>query len=173
MIFARLAKLGAKVIGILHTHGHIDHMGGSAELTETTGAPLYLHREDRALFDNAGAHAMMFGLPPPKRRAIDHDLRDHDILTVGTESLTVIHTPGHSRGGVSFYIESADTLLCGDTLFAGGVGRTDLPGGDFNALANSIRDRLYTLPGHTTVIPGHGPKTTVDREKRNNPFVRG
>lgn len=169
-ILLRLADAGLRVVAIVHTHGHIDHVGGTGELKRVTGAPVYLHEEDRPLFERAPQQAMMFGMPPPEVCAIDHDLPEGARVDFGSLALRTIHTPGHSPGSVSLLID--DLCLCGDTLFAGGIGRTDIWGGSFETLAHSIREKLYTLDPATVVIPGHGPQTTIETERRHNPFVR-
>ncbi|MFC1610338.1 MBL fold metallo-hydrolase [Myxococcota bacterium] len=171
-ILMQLAKRELKVIGIVHTHGHVDHVGATGELARVTGAPTYLHEADRFLFDTVGRQAAMFGLPAPESAKVDHTIDDGDTIAVGGHSLHTMHTPGHSPGSVSFLVDDKSVVICGDTLFAGGIGRTDIWGGDFETLARSIRERLYTLDGATEVIPGHGPKTTIERERMHNPFVR-
>lgn len=169
-ILVRLAKAELKVVAIVHTHGHIDHVGGSGELKRVTGAPVYLHDADRPLFERAPHQAAMFGMPDPEPCDIDHGLDDGAQVAFGKLALRVIHTPGHSPGSVSLLID--DLCICGDTLFAGGIGRTDIWGGSFDALEQSIRERLYTLDPETRVIPGHGPTTVIGIERLHNPFVR-
>ncbi len=169
-ILLRLANAELRVSAILQTHGHVDHVGGTGQLKRVTGAPVYLHTEDHFLFEMAPQQAMMFGLPAPEVCAVDHDLPDGARIEVGGLVLTVVHTPGHSPGSVSFLVD--DLCICGDTLFAGGIGRTDIWGGSFEVLAASIRERLYTLDPATVVIPGHGPQTTIGTERLHNPFVR-
>jgi hydroxyacylglutathione hydrolase len=169
-ILVRLSKAELRVAAIVHTHGHVDHVGGTGELKRVTGAPVYVHEADRLLFEKAPEQAMMFGLPTPEMCAIDHDLPEGARVEVGTLALTAIHTPGHSPGSVSLLIDNL--CFCGDTLFAGGIGRTDIWGGSYDTLEQSIRDRLYTLDPATEVIPGHGPPTTIETERLHNPFVR-
>lgn len=168
-ILAAVTDKGWKVAAIVNTHGHFDHIGGNAYLLEQTGAPLCLHAQDLPLLRQAAKHAAFYGLsttpsPPPTRL-----LADGEVLRVGDISLTVIHTPGHTPGGICLY--GAGHLFAGDTLFAGSVGRTDLPGGDTEQLLTAIRQRLLVLPDDTLVHPGHGPDTRIGLEKRSNPYV--
>jgi hydroxyacylglutathione hydrolase len=152
------------------THAHLDHIAGVKDVKEATGVPVLLHPADRMLYDAAPHQALMFGLrmgPPPPP---DGMLADGQRLTVGAYTFDVLHTPGHSPGGVTF--AGHGVAFVGDALFAGSIGRTDLPGGDAELLARSIRRRLYRLPDDTLVLSGHGPSTTIGTEKRTNPFVR-
>lgn len=171
-ILTRLAKWQLRVTAILHTHAHIDHIGASGELRRVTGAPVLLHPADEPLFVGAREQAALFGLEVPEPCPVDRPLADGDTLHCGNLELVVLHTPGHSAGSVSFHVATAGRVVVGDTLFAGGIGRTDLFGGSFPTLVRSIRDRLYTLPPGTRVIAGHGPETTIGRERVHNPFVR-
>lgn len=152
------------------THAHLDHVAGVGELKAATGATVFLHPADRPLYDAVPGQAAMFGLeaePPP---APDAALADGQTLSVGGCSFAVVHTPGHSPGSVSFI--GHGQAFVGDVLFAGSIGRTDLPGGDTETLLRSIREALYRLPDSTVVLSGHGPATTIGAEKRSNPFVR-
>ncbi len=154
---------------VINTHGHFDHVGANRFLVEATGAELCLHSADRALLLRAADHAARYGLrtvdsPEPRRL-----LADGDRLQVGELTLEVLHTPGHTPGGVCLY--TPGHLFSGDTLFAGSVGRTDLPGGDMATLIAGIRNRLWSLPEETQVHPGHGPDTTLGREKTGNPYA--
>lgn len=154
---------------VLNTHGHLDHIGGNTWVKEWTGMPLYIHTADAEMLTDARLNgSALFGQPvtsPPADRLLQHG----DTVQLGNLTLQVIHTPGHSPGGVCFY--TPGHLVAGDTLFAGSVGRTDLPGGDSAALVRAIRERLFVLPGETVVYPGHGPETTIADEKEYNPFV--
>jgi glyoxylase-like metal-dependent hydrolase (beta-lactamase superfamily II) len=155
---------------VANTHGHFDHVGADAFLVRESGAELLIHRNDLEMLEAMAAQGALFGFPvePPPRPS--RFLEDGELLAVGDLRVRVIHTPGHSPGGVSFLV--GGHLFSGDTLFAGSVGRTDLPGGDHMALMVSIRDRLLILPDETIVHPGHGPATTIGRERAGNPFLR-
>lgn len=153
------------------THAHIDHVAGVARVVAATGAPVYLHPADRSLYDTVAQQGQWFGLrienPPPP----DHALAEGDTLYVGDVAFDVVHVPGHSPGHVAFLTEGI--AIVGDVLFAGSVGRVDLPGGDGATLLDSIQRHLMTLPDATAVYPGHGGVTTIGAERTNNPFVTG
>ncbi len=172
-ILARLTKAGLRVVGLVHTHAHVDHLGATAHLARVTSAPTYLHEADDFLRSMLPLQARLIGLPSVETPTTDRRLADGDALTFGRHTVGVVHTPGHTPGSVSLVVPDAELCLSGDTLFAGGVGRTDLWGGDTDALVRSIRDRLYTLNGAFQVVPGHGPETSIDEERETNPFVRG
>jgi glyoxylase-like metal-dependent hydrolase (beta-lactamase superfamily II) len=177
LILDRVRASGLRPRMILHTHGHIDHVGGTAELARLLGGglPIGLHPEEIDLFRNAPLQARMFGLEVEAPPEPDLMLRHDDTLSVGGLELEVRHTPGHSPGGVCFVVSHAEEPLAivGDVLFAGSIGRTDLMGGSFPVLERSIREQLYTLPDVTRVVCGHGPETTIGRERATNPFVSG
>lgn len=167
-ILSAVKAAGLEVALVVNTHGHFDHIGANSALIEQTGAELLIHSSDVPLMMRASEHAAIYGLkadpsPPPSRL-----LNDEEILAFGTLQIKVIHIPGHSPGGVCLLADGH--LFSGDALFAGSVGRTDLPGGDHNQLIRGIKKRLLTLPEQTIVHPGHGPDTTIGWEKKNNPF---
>lgn len=166
-----------QVKAILLTHAHLDHVTGVAAAKQALGVPVWLHRDDLFLYHGAVEQGRMFGLrvdPPP---AVDHFYEAGTPFVFGRYTVDVLHTPGHCPGGVCLAIgrtgETERELFVGDTLFAGSIGRTDLPGGDVATLMRSIRDVLFAFPDETIVHPGHGPGTTIGEEKRTNPFVRG
>lgn len=171
LFLRRLATEGVSLKAIWLTHAHVDHILGVAAVVEATGAPIYLHPADRPWYDALPEQAVRFGLsaeaPPPP----DADLAQGMSLALGGLSFEVRHVPGHTPGHVAFVGQG--TALVGDCLFAGSIGRTDLPGGDTETLLASIRDQLLTLPDETAVYPGHGPATTIGRERRSNPFLTG
>lgn len=168
-IMAAVADLGLKIIGIVHTHAHLDHFLAAGDIRSQTGAPIWLHRSDKFLWDNLEQQCAAFGVPYTPQPDPDHWLEDQQALDCGG---LCIHTPGHTPGSSSFYFEDAQLLLAGDTLFLGSVGRTDFPGGDSRALKQSIQQRLYRLDEAAVVVTGHGPETSIGREMRTNAFVR-
>lgn len=168
-IAARLDELGLKLVAIIHTHAHLDHILAAGELKELTGASLHLHGADRFLWDNLETQCELFGLPYTPVPAPDHELTDDQALPCA-DGVT-LHTPGHTPGSVCFWFPRHSLLIAGDTLFRHGIGRTDLWGGDQAAIERSIRNRLYVLDEEATVITGHGPLTRLGDEMRNNPFV--
>lgn len=170
----RILKLhNLKVTAIVITHAHIDHIGGAAKLKALTGAPVYMNGNDQPLYDNLDVQAGWLGMETPQRTDIDTPLRDGDRITVGGAGVTVLHTPGHTQGSVCLWIPSENKLLAGDTLFRDSIGRTDLPGGDGRQILSSIKTKLLPLPEETHVTCGHGPSTTIGREKERNPFLAG
>ena len=167
-----LARAGATTVVLLHTHGHFDHIGGSAELAELTGAPIRLHPADRPLYDALPDQAALFGLTASAPAPPGPPLSDGETIRFGETALRVMHTPGHTPGSTCFLLEGGDSVLfSGDTLFRRSVGRTDLWGGDTETILASIRGKLFALPGRTPVICGHGPGTTIEEERRLNPFA--
>lgn len=170
-LLARAADLGASVDEIWLTHAHIDHVTGVAEAVEATGAPVRLHPDDLPLYGAVQQQGVMFGLQVRQPPAPTHLLAAGQQLVLGEIRARVLHVPGHSPGHVAFWIESEGVVLAGDCLFAGSIGRTDLPGGSYDTLMQSIRGQLLALPDDTVVMPGHGPDTTIGRERRSNPFL--
>lgn len=171
-IFAILQHHSLIVKAIIATHAHIDHVGALAALKQLTGAPAMLHEGDVPLYEQLAEQAAWLGVPAPSTTSLDRFLKEDDRLEVGGRSLHVLHTPGHSPGSVSFVLdEAAPTVLSGDTLFAGSIGRTDLWGGSFKEIIDSIRYKLLTFPDEVVVVPGHGPRTTIGTERATNPFL--
>ena len=168
---ALAAPEGFRIGRILLTHGHFDHVSGGAEARRALGAKLWLHAADRPQLARLGQVSAMFGFDAPETPEIDHRPEDGERFTVGGEEGQVIHTPGHSQGGICLWFPKAKALLTGDTLFVGSVGRTDLPGGDGRALAASIREKLFPLGDDVRFFPGHGPSGLLGEERKNNPFV--
>ncbi|MDY0189290.1 MAG: MBL fold metallo-hydrolase [Desulfuromonas sp.] len=156
---------------VVNTHGHFDHVGANYMVLEKTGAQLCMHRDDLPLLKVAAQYAESYGLPAVESPEPQRFLVNGDIIKVGDLSFEVIHTPGHSPGGICLYGEGH--LFSGDTLFAGSIGRTDLPGGDLEQLLSHIHSQLMVLPDATVVHPGHGPESTIGREKSVNPFLNG
>jgi glyoxylase-like metal-dependent hydrolase (beta-lactamase superfamily II) len=162
---------GFSVKRILLTHGHVDHASGAAEARQITGAPVSIHPGDLPWLAALPRQAAMFGLQEARPLVPDASLADGETVPVGKQAATVIHTPGHCQGSVSFFFEEAGLVFTGDALFSGSVGRTDLPGGDFEQLAESITGRLFTLGDEVRFLPGHGPGGTIGEERLHNPFV--
>jgi glyoxylase-like metal-dependent hydrolase (beta-lactamase superfamily II) len=167
-----LAKHGLRVKAIIVTHAHIDHVAGAKLLKDKTGAPVYMNSNDAALLDALDQQALWLQVPPPERVEVDTDARDALSLKLGESDLHVLFTPGHTEGSISLYLPQEAKLIAGDTLFRDSIGRTDLPGGDSHQILSSIKTKLLVLPQETVVIPGHGPSTTIAREKEWNPFLR-
>lgn len=170
LIMAELNSLNLKVVAIIHTHAHLDHILAAGEIKKATGAPIYLHEDDTFLWDIVEDQCRRFGLPPVTLPDPDHYLVDE--LDLGCCGGVALHTPGHTPGSTSFWFEEGKTLIAGDTLFQGSIGRTDFPGGDFAQIVKSIKERLYTLDDDAVVITGHGPSTQIGVEKESNMFVK-
>jgi glyoxylase-like metal-dependent hydrolase (beta-lactamase superfamily II) len=169
-ILALLNELNLKAVAIIHTHAHLDHILAAGEIKNATGAPIYLHEGDQFLWDMVEEQCARFGVPPVKLPDPDHYLQDdHDLGCCGG---VAIHTPGHTPGSISFWFEEYKTLIAGDTLFQGSIGRTDLPGGNFDQIITSIKERIYSLDDEAVVVTGHGPNTSIGYEKMSNGFIR-
>lgn len=168
----RLAEHGLKLKQILITHGHIDHVGGALKLKKLTGAPILLNENDLALLKMMEVQAAWIGVPTPDVAPPDESLTDG--MTVGLDRYPaqVLHTPGHTQGSVCLHFAPLNMVIAGDTLFAGSIGRTDLPGGNGRQIIDSIKSRLIVLPDETRVVPGHGPVTTIGQERNTNPFLQ-
>ena len=170
-ILEEIHSLGLTVCAILHTHAHFDHFLASGQLKLATGAPLCLHPDDKDLWSMLEIQCQMFGVPYVPAPPPDQWIHDEEEVAIGPYTATVLHTPGHTAGSTCFYIQSEDVVFSGDTLFRGGIGRTDLWGGDGRAIIHSIRDRLFSLREETLVIPGHGGESSIGRERESNMFV--
>jgi hydroxyacylglutathione hydrolase len=173
-ILSRLQKHGLTLRQIVVTHAHIDHVGGAAQLRKLTGAPVIMNQQDLGLLGMMQMQAGWLGVPTPE--VAPPDASAEDGLTVGLTTLPaqVLHTPGHTPGSICllFHFNDQHLLLAGDTLFAGSIGRTDLPGGNGQQILRSLRERLLVLPDATRVLPGHGPETTIGEERQSNPFLQ-
>ena len=154
---------------IINTHGHFDHVGANKRLNEVTGAPILIHPRDTPMLSQLANSAAAWGMKADNSPAPDRELQDGDEVTFGKMTLKVLHTPGHTPGGISLYTDNE--VFVGDTLFAGSIGRTDFPGGSFETLRESIQQKLFKLSDDLKVYPGHNQATTIGMEKRNNPFV--
>jgi glyoxylase-like metal-dependent hydrolase (beta-lactamase superfamily II) len=169
LILETIGRRPWKVAAILNTHAHFDHIAANSAVKKGTGAPILAPKADSAYMEQAHVSARSYGLEVDPSPMPDRLLEDGDTVDLGNEKITVVSTPGHTPGGVTFV--SSIGVFPGDSLFAGSIGRTDLPGGDYDTLINSIRDRLMSLEDETPVYPGHGPATTVGREREHNPFL--
>lgn len=167
-ILDNATKLGLRIEYIINTHGHIDHIGANAKVKEATGAQLIIHSKDASMLTDPSLSLASFLGTKVELIPADRLVEDQDIIKLGNLALKVLHTPGHTPGGMCLQV--ADKIFTGDTLFAGSIGRTDFPGGDYDTLINSIKSKLLGYPEETIVYPGHGPTSSIGEEKRNNPF---
>lgn len=168
-ILLSLADAGLKVKYIINTHGHFDHVSANGKMKDATGADILIHPLDAPMLGNLSNNAAFFGISVENSPPCDQTIEEDDTVSFGNITLKVIHTPGHTPGGISLYTDGI--VFVGDTLFAGSIGRTDFPGGDFNTLISSIKIKLFKMDDDVRVLSGHGPETSIGREKRHNPFV--
>jgi hydroxyacylglutathione hydrolase len=166
-------RMGLEISQIIVTHSHIDHVGAVAQLVDEYVCPVLMHNEAEAMLKTVPQQAMMMGMRFGKVPKVDRHIGDEEILEVGSLRLRSLYTPGHAPGHLAFLVEDEDTVFSGDALFAGSVGRVDLPGGSMEVLMRSISERLLILPDETRVLSGHGPETTIGRERVSNPFLGG
>ena len=171
-IVALLEKHALIVKQIVITHAHIDHVGGAMKLRALTGAPILLNENDYALLKMLDVQAAWLGMAPPDSVKIDRSVAQGDSIQAGSLKATVLHTPGHTEGSICLYFPAEKELIAGDTLFAGSIGRTDLPGGSMEKILGSLKGKLLELPDETLVIPGHGSMTTIGDEREMNPFLQ-
>jgi glyoxylase-like metal-dependent hydrolase (beta-lactamase superfamily II) len=170
---AFIKEAGLKHVLLLNTHCHLDHVFGNKYVAETYGLTLQIHEKEKKLLDFAPTSGLMYNLPFDNYTGECVFLREGDTITLGTDKLQVIEAPGHSPGSICFYCKEQYFIIGGDVLFQGSIGRTDLPGGNFETLISNIRNKLFVLPEETVVYSGHGEPTTIGEEKRGNPFLKG
>ncbi len=168
-ILLSLADSGLKVKYIINTHGHFDHVAANGKIKDATGADILIHPLDASMLGSLSTNAALFGISVENSPPCDQTIEEGDTVSFGKITLKVLHTPGHTPGGISLYTDKI--VFVGDTLFAGSIGRTDFPGGDFNTLISSIRTKLFKMDDDVRVLSGHGPETSIGSEKRFNPFV--
>jgi hydroxyacylglutathione hydrolase len=172
-VLALVRKHNLQVKQIVITHAHIDHVGGAMKLRKATGAPILLNQNDYALLKMLDVQAAWIGVEAPGAVEIDQSISTGDKVTAGAHTANILHTPGHSEGSVCLYFPVEKKLIAGDTLFAGSIGRTDLPGGSMEKIMRSLHGTVLALPDDTVVVPGHGPLTTIGEERESNPFLIG
>lgn len=171
-VLAIVQKHKLQVRQIVITHAHIDHVGGAMKLRQATGAPILMNQNDYALVKMLDVQAAWLGMKSPGQVEIDRSVGDADKVEAGPLVANVIHTPGHTEGSVCVYFPAQQKLIAGDTLFAGSIGRTDLPGGSYDKIMRSLHEKVLALPDETLVVPGHGPLTTIGNERASNPFLK-
>ena len=171
-VLAIVQKHQLQVKQIVITHAHIDHVGGATKLREATGAAILLNHNDYTLLKMLDLQAAWLGMKAPGKVDIDHSVAQSDNVQAGSLLANVLHTPGHTEGSICLYFPAEQKLIAGDTLFAGSIGRTDLPGGSFEKIISSLHEKVLALPDETIVVPGHGPLTTIGEERESNPFLR-
>ena len=172
-VLAILAKRNLQVKQIVITHAHIDHVGGAMKLRAATRAPILLNQNDYDLLKMLDVQATWIGVEAPGKVEIDQSLGQSDTVKTGTLTANVLHTPGHTEGSICLYFPVEKKLVAGDTLFAGSIGRTDLPGGSYRKIIASLHETVLALPDDTVVVPGHGGLTTIGEERESNPFLVG
>ena len=172
-VLALVRKHNLQVKQIVITHAHIDHVGGAMKLRAATGAPILLNQNDSALLKMLDVQAAWIGVADPGKVEIDRSITTGDKVNVGSFTADVLHTPGHTEGSVCLHFSQEKKLIAGDTLFAGSIGRTDLPGGDMQKIMRSLHTVILALPDETIVVPGHGELTTIGEERETNPFLIG
>src|SRR6516164_2632140 len=170
-VMAIIQKHNLQVKQIVITHAHIDHVGGAMKLRALTSAPILLNQHDYALLKMLDLQAAWIGVPAPGKVEIDRSVGTGETVSAGAHTAQVLHTPGHTEGSICLYFEPEKKLIAGDTLFAGSIGRTDLPGGDTQKIMRSLHSTVLALPDDTVVIPGHGELTTIGDERKSNPFL--
>ena len=170
-VLAIIRQHNMQVQQIVITHAHIDHVGGAMKLRAATGAPILLNQNDYALLKMLDVQAAWIGVAPPGKVEIDRSVTTGETVSAGSHAATILHTPGHTEGSICLYFPAEKKLIAGDTLFAGSIGRTDLPGGSTQKIMRSLHDTVLALPDDTVVIPGHGELTTIGEERKSNPFL--
>jgi hydroxyacylglutathione hydrolase len=170
-VLSVIARHQLQVKQIVITHAHIDHVGGAMKLRAATGAPILLNQNDYDLLKMLDVQAAWIGMASPGKVEIDQSVGESDLVRAGSLAATVLHTPGHTEGSICLYFAGEKKLIAGDTLFAGSIGRTDLPGGSYSKIIHSLHEKVLALPDETIVVPGHGPLTTIGEERESNPFL--